>query len=263
MGSAFENAIDQFVDEYVNVYPISFPDDHGKVIHDALWGTQHLNSCEVSVLNTPLLQRLRGIKQTAFSYLIFPSATHSRFEHTLGVLYQSNQLLTALCKTSKYQKILKDKIDLVRMAALLHDCGHGPFSHSTEEIYKFFPDMQSLIGPGGKHEGWNSHELLSYYIIKSKPFKLFFNKTTDKYNKSIDINLVADIIVGAVKDPLLKFVQDIINGPFDSDKIDYIFRDGHFSGLPLQIDLDRLWYSAQIADIKRPAKKHYACSSCR
>ncbi|OGP68125.1 MAG: hypothetical protein A2031_03730 [Deltaproteobacteria bacterium RBG_19FT_COMBO_43_11] len=255
MGSAFESAIDQFADEYVNVYPVSFPEDPGKVIHDALWGTQHLKPYEVAVLNTPLLQRLRGIKQTAFSYLIFPSATHSRFEHTLGVLYQSNQLLTALCKTPKYQKILKDKIDLVRMAALLHDCGHGPFSHSTEEIYNFFPDMQSLIGPGGKHEGWNAHELLSYYIVKSAPFKNFFKKVLKQYNISIDIDLAADLIVGGVTNPLLKFVQDIINGPFDSDKIDYIFRDGHFSGLPLQIDLDRLWYSVQIADIKRPAKK--------
>ena len=254
MISAFENKIAQFVDEHVNAYPVSFPDDTGKVIHDALWGTQHLRPHEVAVLNTPLLQRLRRIKQTAFSYLIFPSATHSRFEHSLGVLYQSNQLLTALGKKTKYQKILKDKIDLVRMAALLHDCGHGPFSHSTEEIYKFFPDMQFLIGPEGKHQGWNPHELLSYYIIKSTPFKKFFRKVTEKYNISIDVDLAAELIVGSVKDPLLKFVQDIINGPFDADKIDYIFRDGHFSGLPLQIDLDRLWYSVQIANIKRPAR---------
>lgn len=255
MGSTFEKAIDQFVEEYVNKYPASFPDDHGKVVHDALWGTQHLKSHEIAILNTPLMQRLRGIKQTAFSYLIFPSATHSRFEHTLGVIYQSNQLLSALCKTPEYNDDLKDKIDLVRMAALLHDCGHGPFSHSTEEIYQFFPDMQSLIGPDGKHEGWHPHELLGYYIIKSEPFKRFFKQIVRKWNVSIDIDLAADLIVGSTKNHSLKFVQDIINGPFDADKIDYIFRDGHFSGLPLQIDLDRLWYSVQIADIKKPAQK--------
>lgn len=241
--------IEGFVDEYVNAYPVPIVDDSGKVIHDALWGTQFINPHELAFLDTPLLQRLRRIKQTGFAYLIFPSATHSRFEHTLGVIFHSNKLLKTLLGNKRYEKLLEGKEDLIRIACLLHDCGHGPFSHSSEEIYKFLPDMQELIGPGGDHEGCNPHEVLSYCIIKSNPFRKRFNEIIGQYGRDIDLDHVADLILGEWKNPATKFLQDMVNGPFDADKLDYLFRDGHFSGLPLKIDLDRLWYSVQILTV--------------
>jgi hypothetical protein len=73
-----------------------------------------------------------------------------------------------------------------------------------------------------------------------------------EYGRNIDINQVADLILGSWENPSTKYLADMINGPFDADKLDYLFRDGHFSGLPLQIDLDRLWYSVQILAVKRP-----------
>src|SRR3972149_2997737 len=251
----FISDIEKFVEEYVNNYPVSKTKDAGKVVHDALWGTQFLYAHELAILDTPLIQRLRRIKQTAFGYLIFPSATHSRFEHTLGVIFQTNKLLTALHQNPKYQKLIEGNQDLIRMAALLHDCGHGPFSHSSEEIYKFLPDIEELIGPGGEHEGCNPHEVLGYYIVKSERFKEYFNKIIVQYGRSIDIDQVADLILGSWGTPSTKYLADIINGPFDADKLDYLFRDGHFSGLPLQIDLDRLWYSVQILPVKHQEKE--------
>jgi len=251
----FISDIEKFVEEYVNNYPVSKTKDAGKVVHDALWGTQFLYAHELAILDTPLIQRLRRIKQTAFGYLIFPSATHSRFEHTLGVIFQTNKLLTALHQNPKYQKLIEGNQDLIRMAALLHDCGHGPFSHSSEEIYKFLPDIEELIGPGGEHEGCNPHEVLGYYIVKSERFKEYFNKIIVQYGRNIDIDQVADLILGSWGTPSTKYLADIINGPFDADKLDYLFRDGHFSGLPLQIDLDRLWYSVQILPVKHQEKE--------
>ncbi len=241
----FLNEIERFTEENILNYPSSSTKEGGKVIHDALWGTQHLQAHEIELLDTPLLQRLRQIRQTAFTYLVFPSATHSRFEHTLGVVYQAQKILSALNEKG-YSKLVDGYGDLVRATALLHDCGHGPLSHSSEEIYASLPDMKRLIGPGGKHEDNNPHEVLGYYIVKSESFKKYFGNLKDKWGLNIDLNLVAKIIIGDWDDPDLKYISDIINGPLDADKLDYLFRDGHFSGLPLKIDLDRLWYSLQI-----------------
>jgi uncharacterized protein len=246
----FEKEIENFVDEYFNAYKAPFTEQTGKVIHDALWGTQFVNAHELAIIDTPLIQRLRRIKQTAFAYLIFPSTTHSRFEHTLGVLFQSDKLLKALRQNSDYDDLIKGNENLIRMAAILHDCGHGPFSHSSEDIHRFLPDMQALIGPGGNHEDCNPHEVLSFYIIKSKPFRERFTEILSQYRKTIDIDKVAEIILGAWQEPTTKYLADVINGPFDADKLDYLFRDGHFSGLPLKIDLDRLWHCVQIHTIQ-------------
>ena len=106
--------------------------------------------------------------------------------------------------------------------------------------------MQALIGPGGTHEDCNPHEVLSYYILKSKPFKSRFREIITHHKLSIDIDDVADIILGNWQKPDTRYLADVINGPFDADKLDYLFRDGHFSGLPLKIDLDRLWHCVQI-----------------
>jgi len=216
--------IDEFVKEYVTSYPPSKPKEGGKVVHDALWGTQHLKSHEVAILDTPLVQRLRQIKQTAYAYLIFPSAIHTRFEHTLGVVFQAQKLLLALLrqKEGEYETLLSDRVDLIRMAAILHDCGHGPMSHSSEEIYKFLPDMYKLVGPQGEHEGCNPHEVLSHYIVKSTAFKEYFNNVMNHYKVKINLEEVADIILASWKDPETKFVADTINGPFDADKLDYL-----------------------------------------
>jgi HD superfamily phosphohydrolase len=242
----FEQEIEKFVDEYFSSYPVPFTEQPGKVIHDALWGTQFVQSHELAIIDTPLIQRLRRIKQTAFAYLIFPSATHSRLEHSLGVLFQSDKLLNALDQNPRYRLLVKGNENLIRAAAVLHDCGHGPFSHSSEEIYQFLPDMQALIGPGGIHEECHPHEVLAHYIVKSEPFKKRFTQIIDNYGVAIDNNKVADMILGNWSDPTTKYLCDIINGPFDADKLDYLFRDGHFSGLPLKIDLDRLWHCVQI-----------------
>jgi HD superfamily phosphohydrolase len=137
----------------------------------------------------------------------------------------------------------------VRTSALLHDCGHGPFSHSSEEIYEFFDDMQEVIGPGGILEDMHPHEVLAYCIVRTSAFKRKFEEFITNYKQPpIDLGEVADMIVGKAT-ITNKYIVDMINRPFDADKLDYIFRDSHFSGLPLNIDLDRLWYSTQILPI--------------
>jgi uncharacterized protein len=234
-----------FVEEYVLRYPVPKLTTN-KVIHDTLWGTQLLNNYEIAVLDTPLIQRLRQIRQTAFAYFTYPSSTHSRFEHTIGVISQCNKLSLAL--HSKYpNQISLETIRNIRMAALLHDCGHGPFSHTSEEIYRYLPEMQRLIKAGGEFEQKNPHEILSYLIIMSEPFKTYLKYLQQTYEDlKMDLNLIANSIIKNPTSPEKRYEEEIINGPFDADKLDYIFRDSHFSGIKLFVDLDRLWHTANI-----------------
>jgi uncharacterized protein len=224
-----------------------------KVIHDALWGTQLLHRHEVAVLNSPLIQRLRRLHQTGFSFLTYPSTTHTRFEHSLGVLYQTDKLARSL--SEKYagieaNAITADKIKQLRLAALLHDCSHGPFSHTSEDIYSSFPEMQECIGPRKEFEGSSASEVLAHYILTSAPFGQFLEQIKEAIPLDVDPAWISEVILGRRTDRMNAHHTDIINGPFDSDKLDYIFRDGHYSGLPLGVDLDRLWYSTKIHVIK-------------
>jgi len=217
-----------------------------KAIHDSLWGTHLFQPHEIALLNTPLLQRLRQIHQTSLAYFTFPSATHTRFEHTIGVVNQCDKLFEALRKKYSGGALFNEEDLLnVRLSALLHDCGHSAFSHASEEVYRFCDDMQYLCGSAGPYKGKNAHEILASLIVSSEQFEKFLLQLEKKYNFKCDRNLIAEIIVGKSPSRENKYLTQIINGPFDADKLDYIYRDGHFSGLPLKVDLDRLWYAVE------------------
>jgi hypothetical protein len=146
-----------------------------------------------------------------------------------------------------------DRIRQLRVAALLHDCSHGPFSHTSEEIYSTFPEMQELIGPRGKgFEGSSASEVLAYFILNSEPFKEFIEGLKEHVALDLNPRWLSSVILGNLKkdDPLNAHYAEILNGPFDADKLDYIFRDGHYSGLPLGVDLDRLWLATEIHTVK-------------
>ncbi len=219
-------------------------------IHDSVWGTNRYEAFEVALINTPIIQRLRQIHQTAYTQLTYPSASHSRFEHTLGVTTQVGKLFAAL--ENKFSDF-SDKKDLLgddfkrslRIAALMHDVGHGPSSHTSEEIYKYYPEIK-LLKKYPPFKSANPHEIFAYLILSSDHFTDFFKKLKSSNPCSIEIDLAKNAIVGYSLDETNQYKIDILNGPFDADKLDYLFRDGHFSGLPLSIDLDRLWYALDI-----------------
>jgi HD superfamily phosphohydrolase len=222
-----------------------------KIIHDAIWGTQRLYENEVAILDTPLLQRLRQIHQTGFTFLTFPSVTHTRFDHTLGVLYQADRLAKSLL--DKYLErndnttVDPQSIRRLRVAALLHDCSHGPFSHTSEEYYKSFPEIEEYKGANKQQfEGASASEILAHLILTSEPFKEFLRKLEVETALDLKADWLAQMITGQLKTSMTGHYQLILNGPFDADKLDYIFRDGHYSGLPLGVDLDRLYLKTEI-----------------
>ena len=98
-----------------------------KFIRDSVYGDIELSSFEVKIMDTPQFQRLRRIKQLGLISLIYPGATHTRFEHSVGTMNLGSKL-------AKKLELENDEQDLIRISALLHDIGHGPFSHVSEGV---------------------------------------------------------------------------------------------------------------------------------
>ncbi|WP_414837387.1 HD domain-containing protein [Candidatus Nanosalina sp. VS9-1] len=179
-----------------------------KHIQDALHGYIELNSEEVNVLDSAQMQRLRRIRQLGLSSLVYPSATHTRFQHSLGVMHIAGRFAESLDLDDQRSQEL-------RIAGLLHDSGHGPFSHASEVVAE-------------KH-GF-SHEDFSCRII---------DELEDEY--SVESQRVKKIIKGDLE------IGQIVAGDIDADRMDYLMRDSHASGLEHgEIDYDTIIRLAEI-----------------
>ena len=123
-------------------------------IRDPIHGFIRLNEKEADIIDTRAFQRLRNLRQLAFAYLVYPGAVHTRFEHSLGVCHVAGQL-------AKKLEFNDDEARLVRLAALMHDMGHGPFSHVSEEALEIFSDYTKLPANTDK-----IHELITGTLIR-------------------------------------------------------------------------------------------------
>lgn len=227
-----------------------------KIIRDTIWGFHDLNSCFLVILDSPYLQRLRHIHQTALTYHTYPSAEHSRFEHSVGAWHISGMMLEAI-ERRQDKPIPKEISFQVKMAALLHDTGHGPFSHASEDVYRQ-SDIFDEIRKEDEATFLNASasEILSFCLLSSPSFQDVWRVSVERATKeklldsanSVSIKNVGRMILGTTKDlaPELKPFKDIVNGPFDADKLDYLTRDGHFTGLQVPVDADRLLWGIRI-----------------
>lgn len=226
-----------------------------KVIRDAVYGFSLFYKHEINIIDSPLIQRLRGIFQTALTLFTYPSAVHSRFEHSLSCVGLSEKVLLSI--SGKNPKVIENNSHSwaeVRLAALLHDVGHCLLSHGSEGIYGNHTLFIRLRKENPKvFGGAQPHEIFSYFIIKSKAFKkhlldpiksLYKNENDSFCDLSkISQNRIADMILGHSPGGKSnsKYQAQIINGPFDVDKLDYLKRDGYFTGLQTSMDIDRLF----------------------
>lgn len=258
----YQERINAFLSSILNESP-SHKAINPKIIHDSVWGTHTFNSWEVGLIDSPVLQRLRRIHQTGLAYLVFPTATHTRFEHSLGVTTLVENLVNHLNNNKKSEFISeKEKFDL-RLSALLHDVGHSFFSHVSEMIYSRMSSFQELLDEiistyKVKPKG---HELFSFLIVKSYVFQDYFlklvtyckisdnMKSHEEYLEKVDWDTIAGWIIGYSSDPKKKYLADIINGPFDCDKLDYLARDAKFAGPVIVYDIDRFYYTLDTLKI--------------
>lgn len=244
--------IDRFVSTFLDPY-FNFSDKK-KFVHDPLWGTIELAPYEVCLLDTPLFQRLRQIHQTGNVFATFPSATHTRYEHTLGVMHLAGRIAETLMRKYSAQKDLIDdrSYQKVRLAALCHDIGHSAFSHTGEECFSQCDDIKELVGDNGEFPDKGAGEVLSYLIITSASFRAFFSKLKEAdHTLKVDLDDFAPLIIGRPSDPSKQFEAAIISGPFDADKLDYFPRDGRAAGIEMALDIDRLLHCMELAEYEK------------
>ncbi len=169
------------------------------LVRDPLYGFVGLTRQEVNVIQTKAFQRLSRIKQLSHTYVVYPSAVHARFEHSLGTLHVADRIARVLHLDDESRTV-------VRMMALLHDVGHGPFSHLFEI-------------PMRKINGNNfSHEILSQFIIDAD---VEFSKGIGGLKK---------LVINALGKKCNSLLLEIISSNLDADKIDYLRRDSYHTG---------------------------------
>lgn len=187
-----------------------------KVFKDPVHNYIHVQEPIIwQLINTPEFQRLRRIRQLGTSYLTFHGAEHSRFSHSLGV-YEITRKIISQFERSHYSDWPKEEKLVTLCAALLHDLGHGPFSHSIEEAF----DMN--------HEDWTCR------IIKGNTE---VGAILRRYAPDFD-EKVASVIQKTYDKPI---VVNLVTSPLDADRMDYLLRDAYFTGVNYgTIDLDRI-----------------------
>jgi HD superfamily phosphohydrolase len=194
------------------------------VIRDPLWDNIRLDRAALAALDTPTVQRLRYVRQLGHAFLVYPGATHTRFEHALGAYHLTRKALGALEERGELACVPEEDRAAVRMAALLHDIGHYPFSHSLEEA------------------GFPSHEGLG--VAKLDRGEL--GSTLKEIGGDGFPARIGALITKQSASPL----QGLISGSLDVDKIDYLSRDAFMCGVPYgTVDVDRLLGSLTIVEV--------------
>jgi len=186
-----------------------------KIIKDPVHGYVEVDDPLLPLLDSPVMQRLRAVRQLGFSYLVYPGANHTRFEHSLGTMHLAGLMARQL-------RLPADEALLVKTAGLLHDIGHGPFSHAIE------PFMEEYTGRG--------HHQIREVLVGTGTWDLISEA-------GIDPGAVCALIEG--DHPL----GGIIHGDLDVDRMDYLLRDAHYTGVPYgTVDAHRLIHSVMLAD---------------
>ena len=204
-------------------------------------GFIRVNDWERAVIDHPVFQRLRRIRQLGWTDYVYPGGMHTRFEHSLGVMHVLTRMYEAISDRSS--AVLQSRLDydptavgrfrdlqLMRFAALLHDVGHAPFSHAAEALLPYRPNTQRRY----------SHEDYSAAIIRHELRDVIENHAAND-NMRLTVEEIASLIDGTTRNPHAIFWRELIDGQMDSDRMDYLLRDSLHLGVQYgRFDLDRI-----------------------
>jgi uncharacterized protein len=193
------------------------------VIRDPLHNNIRLDPLARELIETPAFQRLRYVRQLGLAFLVYPGATHTRFEHALGTYHLARRSLALLGEENGLSRVADDECAVVTGAALLHDLGHYPFSHALEEI-------------GAMH-----HEEVARNLICG-------GEVGEILARHLGAG-AAERIIALVRGDSRSPLQRLISGSLDLDKLDYLRRDALMCGVSYgDIDVDRLLNSLVLVD---------------
>ncbi len=191
-------------------------DAERKSIFDPVHGIVDLDGAALDLIAHRAFQRLWGIRQTGFAHLVFPGANHTRLEHSLGVFWVARAMARAI-------GLEGDRLETVAAGALLHDLGHGPFSHTLD------PTMVEVQGYG--------HESVSRaWILGEDPIATPVGRSTSTIAELLEAHGLAPRRVADLVDPEGRrdrepLLRSILHGAIDADRIDYLQRDAHYTGV--------------------------------
>jgi hypothetical protein len=192
-------------------------------LRDPIHGFVHADALERALIGSRPLQRLRWIHQLGFTFLVYPGAEHSRFSHALGAMGLAGRVFDSLIAKQPDLVPVNERSHarrLVRAAALVHDVGHAPFSHSAEDRF----------------EGGIDHEEMTRRLLALPEIGALFERCGD----GLSVAAVVELLAGRVP-PERRFLAQIVAGELDVDKMDYLLRDSLYCGVRYGVyDLDRL-----------------------
>jgi deoxynucleoside triphosphate triphosphohydrolase SAMHD1 len=262
--TSFRDSLEAWTSSYLDGYVagLSTAPADAKEFNDPVWGTILLNPVELIVLDSPLLQRLRNISQLGVVHLVYPAATHTRLQHTLGVVHQIEGLVDSINDhySGTGQAVSDEQLALLRLTALCHDVGHGALSHVSENALSTLDQVQDVRLEFAEDLGIEDAsfaEIASYYMVGSKSFRKLLKRAqelvpdhglglTEQAVETMQRAIVGQGICDKV--PLL---HELISGPFDADKLDYMTRDAHMTGVPVVTDIPRLVQKVRAVEVSR------------
>ena len=199
------------------------------LINDAIHGVMKFDEGLMAhlrpIIDQPIFQRLRHVKQVGLVDLVFPSATHTPFNHSLGCAYLASRFAKAVELQEEYQH-------LAVISALIHDIGHGPFSHAFERL--LCNQTQQVHHEDWSHEFLEDFDLPNTHLLKKRQATVeSFIKGEYTYPKGSDHNLIADIV----------------SSQLDADRLDYLLRDSHFCAVSFG-EIDAQWILKKLVRIE-------------
>ena len=194
-------------------------------IKDPVHGYVYITELEKEIIDSFPVQRLRRLRQLAGAEYVYPGANHTRFEHSVGVMYLAGKVVE---NPNIGQRINEDEAEMVRIAALLHDVGHGPFSHVFEHLLD-------------KELGGKTHEDMTRWIIATSELKDILNKA------GYDPEEIGKLATNKLEKPSKAFLGQIISSAVDVDKLDFVVRDTHHTGAEYGfVDVFRLIHAFDV-----------------
>ncbi|EDR41102.1 HD phosphohydrolase domain-containing protein [Dictyostelium discoideum AX4] len=206
-----------------------------KIINDVIHGHMEVPDYIMDFIDTEQFQRLRDLKQVGTTSFVFPCASHSRFEHSIGVSHLAGKYIDRIKVTQPELEITEREQKFVRIAGLCHDLGHGPFSHAFESW------VDQLGGSKRFHHEDMSIKMLNWIID---------DHGLDEYD-SDDIKFISSLIQGKHRPKERAFIYDIVannRNSVDVDKFDYLSRDSYYLGRSTVCDFQRLMEFSKVID---------------
>lgn len=219
-----------------------------KIIHDPLHGTIKLEGIFLELIESPELQRLHHIRQLGLAYLVFPGANHTRFSHSLGTYFIASQIASRLSLPAEDQT-------LVNVAALLHDIGHGPFSHTLEFAYysqfkKSHTDLTSQLITGDTVLGGREQVNVPSIAAILERNEVDQARVTELiHGMKIPYGWTLTPWLEGLRPEKPHYLTQIIHGEVDADQLDYLLRDSYYTGVAYGIiDLPYLLNTLELVN---------------